>query len=363
MGGRAGALRGFLSNLTVGLSGFEAGMVRGEQAVGFVAREVTVRRILGAVSVLCLLLAACGDGGSASTTAPVTITTTTAATATTTAPRRAPIAAADLEALAGRLTPIVQAHAAAWDARDVEAILALYTPETVFEDTGFGDLISGEELPGFLRGVFISAPRMRFRLTDLFVGREGAVAVDDWYDLTLSSHQFTEDDPIVEADRFDISEGKIVHWTLYYSLATYETWGGGLESRMADATTLLEGYAAAWSSGSPDQVADLYAPDAVRQDTLFDDTEEGPGAIAAFAADFFAWYPGVTWAQTLGFSDSRNSVREPEQVGAVFDVTVPTADGTCPVRIAVILTASNGKILDERLYYDPETLTTCDLAD
>jgi ketosteroid isomerase-like protein len=320
-----------------------------------------VERVLGAVCVLCLLLAACGDGVSASTTATTTTTTTTAAATTTAVPQRVPIAAADLEALVGRLTPIVQAHAAAWDARDVEGILALYTPETVFEDTGFGDLVSGEELRGFLRGVFISAPLMRFRLTDLFVGREGAVAVDDWYGLTLRSHQFTEDDPVVEADRFDISEGKIDHWTLYYSLATYQTWGG-LDSRMADATTLLEGYAAAWSSGSPEQVADLYAPDAVRQDTLFDDTEQGPEAIAAFAADFFAWYPGVTWVQTLGFSDSRNAVNDPEQVGAVFDATVPTADGMCPVRIAVILTASHGKILGERLYYDPETVTTCSWA-
>jgi steroid delta-isomerase-like uncharacterized protein len=66
----------------------------------------------------------------------------------------------------------------AWNAHDVEAIVAMHAPDMVFANHTAGESASGEEVRAHIAAIFASWPDLRFETRRLYV-REGLV-VQEW---------------------------------------------------------------------------------------------------------------------------------------------------------------------------------------
>ena len=79
--------------------------------------------------------------------------------------------AAELEAMIGR-------YDAAWNAHDVDAILALHAPGMVFENHTAGERVEGDEVGPHVARIFENWPDLAFRNRRLYA-RDGVV-VSEW---------------------------------------------------------------------------------------------------------------------------------------------------------------------------------------
>ena len=66
----------------------------------------------------------------------------------------------------------------AWNAQDIEAIMAMHAPDMVFANHTAGESASGEEVRGHIAKIFESWPDMRFETRRLYV-RDGVVT-QEW---------------------------------------------------------------------------------------------------------------------------------------------------------------------------------------
>ena len=66
----------------------------------------------------------------------------------------------------------------AWNAQDLDAILAMHAPDMVFANHTAGESAQGEEVRGHIATIFESWPDMRFETRRLYV-REGVVT-QEW---------------------------------------------------------------------------------------------------------------------------------------------------------------------------------------
>jgi ketosteroid isomerase-like protein len=276
-----------------------------------------------------------------------------------TAPRE-PAPAAEVERTAAAFEDVTSAMVEAWDSGDVDAVRELYTDDIVHHDTSFGAHIVGiDAVARMASNVTAEYAGMQSRIADRLVGSNDSLDVWEVGNITLGSYEFTQDDPLVEVDLLETRGDRISYWTLLYSLDTLEKVGRSGE-RLDKARSLLSSYGSAWSSGDPRIVGDLYAPDAVREDTIFGERAEGRRAIRSFAESFFAWYPGAQWKLLLPFGDGRFQA---PVVGGVFAITVsgPSGEG-CEVHAAMLLETSDDEIVHETLYYGADSLINCGWA-
>jgi ketosteroid isomerase-like protein len=125
---------------------------------------------------------------------------------------------------------------------------------------------------------------------------------------------------------------------------------------------MLNYYASAWSSMDFEAVANMYAKDALRQDTLFSESQEESKAIKAFAESFFTWYPGAQWTPLVMFGE-KGFHDKPQAIGSSYaiEVTDPTGEA-CEVMVVVLLHVFEGEIVQEDLYYDTDSLIQCGWA-
>jgi steroid delta-isomerase-like uncharacterized protein len=76
------------------------------------------------------------------------------------------------------LQDAIERYNEAWNAHDVEAILAMHAPDMVFANHTAGESASGEEVRAHIAAIFESWPDLRFETRRLYV-REGLV-VQEW---------------------------------------------------------------------------------------------------------------------------------------------------------------------------------------
>ncbi|HEY1853802.1 MAG TPA: nuclear transport factor 2 family protein [Solirubrobacterales bacterium] len=72
----------------------------------------------------------------------------------------------------------IERYNAAWNAHDLEAILALHAPDMVFANHTAGEAAAGEDVGRHLAGIFAAWPDLAFETRRLYV-REGLV-VQEW---------------------------------------------------------------------------------------------------------------------------------------------------------------------------------------
>ena len=79
---------------------------------------------------------------------------------------------------AGELERLIGRYDAAWNAHDVDAILAFHASGMVFENHTAGERVEGDEVGPHIARIFQSWPDLTFRNRRLYV-REGVV-VSEW---------------------------------------------------------------------------------------------------------------------------------------------------------------------------------------
>lgn len=76
------------------------------------------------------------------------------------------------------LTATIGRYNDAWNAQDLDAIMALHAPDMVFANHTAGESASGEEVRAHIASIFATWPDLRFETRRLYV-REGLV-VQEW---------------------------------------------------------------------------------------------------------------------------------------------------------------------------------------
>jgi len=273
-----------------------------------------------------------------------------------------PLSAAEIERTAAEFEAIANV-VEAYETGDVEAALANYTDDIVHNDSTFFVHLVGIDRVGSMVSSFMTqfSKIMQLHFAEMYIGSEDGITVVESWNFHVRAHKFTQDDPMVEVDLLETRDGRISYWTLFYDLDTLEAIKGGASTeRLDEVRSLLASYSEAWSSGNPQMVASLYAGEAVREDSLFQERQEGPEAIMSFAESFFAWYPDAQWNLLLPFGEGHGTA---PRTGGVYAINVSDPYGqTCEVQIAVLLNTSEDQIVQEALYYEPDSLISCGWA-
>jgi ketosteroid isomerase-like protein len=79
---------------------------------------------------------------------------------------------------AAALEATIERYNAAWNAQDVEAIVAFHAPGMVFQNHTAGDRVEGDEVGPHIAGIFERNPDLRFTGRRLYA-RDGLV-VSEW---------------------------------------------------------------------------------------------------------------------------------------------------------------------------------------
>jgi steroid delta-isomerase-like uncharacterized protein len=79
---------------------------------------------------------------------------------------------------ADALRELIDRYNDAWNRQDVDAIVAMHTPDMVFHNHTAGERIEGDAVRGHIAGIFANWPGMRFSSRALYV-RDGLV-VQEW---------------------------------------------------------------------------------------------------------------------------------------------------------------------------------------
>lgn len=266
--------------------------------------------------------------------------------------RREPLSASEIEAFRSTYASAAASQIEAWNTHDAEVIQQVYTQDAVHLD-GSVQLAGIDQIAAMAAEMDTMFPGMEGRLAGVYTGRNDGL--DRWEIFGILT--WTSDNPIVEYDLLEIREGKIASWRLLYDPDTRPFFTSSTERDEATAS-LLHSYASAWSSSDPAAVAALYAVDAVREDSLFEERIESRNGIESYAAGWFCWYPSAT----LELVDiiTERTVADPV-IGGVFALQMSEEDAG-EVRLAVLLNTSGKNIIRERLYYDVESLVACGWA-
>lgn len=265
-------------------------------------------------------------------------------------PGREPLSADEVETLAGEFEPIAKAHVEAWSNHDLETFPEIYTEDIIHYD-GSPKYRGIDEVMQMADQIMRAFKGMDGYLGGAFISRDQVLA--DWKVWGVLGAK--EEQPANEYDLLDLRDGKIAYWTLFYGP---DFWYRFREPERIN-EQFLEEFSAAWSTGDPEVVSNLYAPSAILEDSLFRVNAAGQESIQDYVADFFRWYPGVTLQLEGSFAEAEPGVIQ----GGVFSIHVlDTERNPCQIYAAILLEPSQTGITKERLYYDADSLITCGWA-
>jgi steroid delta-isomerase-like uncharacterized protein len=110
------------------------------------------------------------------------------------------------------LTEAIARYNEAWNAHDVDAIVAMHAPDMVFANHTAGETVAGEEVREHIATIFRNWPDLRFRGRRLYA-REGLV-VNEWTATATKDGKTLEWDG---ADIFPFEDGLIKRKDVYSS--------------------------------------------------------------------------------------------------------------------------------------------------
>jgi steroid delta-isomerase-like uncharacterized protein len=102
------------------------------------------------------------------------------------------------------LTAAIGRYNDAWNAQDLDAIVAMHAPDMVFANHTAGESAQGEEVRDHIASIFAAWPNLRFETRRLYV-REGLV-VQEW---TATA---THTEPMRRGDLEAAPSGRPVSW-------------------------------------------------------------------------------------------------------------------------------------------------------
>ena len=104
----------------------------------------------------------------------------------------------------GELQAAIEHYNAAWNAHDLDAIMAMHAPDMVFENHTAGEAAEGEAVRDHIAAIFTTWPDIAFATRRLYV-RDGLV-VQEWTATATHANRMTRGDLIAEPT------GKTVTW-------------------------------------------------------------------------------------------------------------------------------------------------------
>lgn len=274
---------------------------------------------------------------------------------------RQPVALADFQTQAGKFKTIASGLQIASHPDDKQPATDIFTDDAEARDRTFGDHAVGpDQITGLIAIASAFGPTWESKQTDVYIGLGDGLVVAEMWNLKFGNIQFTQDHPMMEVDWLQERSDQISSWTIFYNLDTLEELSVPTSQRLEQARSLLSAYQLAWSSVDAQAVTGLYATDALREDKIFMERQEGQKAITDFASSFFAWYPGVQWNLSLGFGEGLGVA---PMTGGLYLVKVQDLAGQpCEVKVAVLLQTSEGLIIHESMFYEPQALINCGWA-
>lgn len=260
------------------------------------------------------------------------------------------LAASEVASLGKAFEELATRQIDAWNRHDIDGILQVYTEDILLHD-GYPLAENSTKLRTEVSRFLTMNPKFESRLGGIFInGRNGILIWEIW-----NAFRATEADPVREFDLLEARDGRISSWTIFYDHNSLRSIG--YASSIDE--EILADYVAAWSSGDPGRVASIYAQNAVREDHLYGERQQGRQSIEDYARNFFSWYPDIRLEPVLLFSERNPGTIE----GGILKFPVLDQDGQpCAVSVAVLLEPLEEKIQTERIYYDPESLVACGWA-
>ncbi len=101
------------------------------------------------------------------------------------------------------LAQMIDAYNAAWNAHDLDAIMALHAPDMVFENHTAGERAEGEAVRDHIAGIFAGWPDLRFEGVRVYA-REGVVT-QEWTAFATHSQPVKRGDIEIEPTGREIS--------------------------------------------------------------------------------------------------------------------------------------------------------------
>ena len=102
------------------------------------------------------------------------------------------------------LETLIDRYNAAWNAHDVDAIMAMHAPDMVFENHTAGERAEGEAVREHVAAIFDSWPDITFETRRLYVRDD--LIVQEWTASATHSRSMRRGDLVAEAS------GKAVRW-------------------------------------------------------------------------------------------------------------------------------------------------------
>lgn len=280
-----------------------------------------------------------------------------------TADKRVPLDADDISQKAEHFKALADANREAHNAKDAEAVEALFTEDVHFDDYTFGDHLVGiKGLMDMTQLMIRYFPNFQWRDNDYAIGSNQIITIGEFWGGSWVKTKYPEEDPFVHPFLFTIQGDLISSFRLFYGYDFLVENDLLSESEATEMEVILTTYASAWSSKDTETIKGMYSKDAIRQDTLFEESQDGSEAIQAFAASLFTWYPNIQWTSQQMFGEKAFD-DEPQTIGSLYATEVTDLTGeTCEVMAVVLLQVLDGKIIKEDLYYDADTLIQCGWA-
>jgi steroid delta-isomerase-like uncharacterized protein len=123
---------------------------------------------------------------------------------------------------------LIERYNAAWNARDVDAIVAFHAPDMVFENHTAGEFAVGDEIRDHVAGIFETWPDLSFRTRRLLTGPDHAVC--EWMATATHTRTMRRGEIVAEptgrrvswrgVDVFTIVGGKIARKDVYADSVT-----------------------------------------------------------------------------------------------------------------------------------------------
>ncbi|HEX6306350.1 MAG TPA: nuclear transport factor 2 family protein [Anaerolineales bacterium] len=285
----------------------------------------------------------------------IAVTTTASCTPVPPANGRPPLDADGMKTYAVIFDQVAAALIQAWNRRTPDLMSPYIRGDIIHQRYNDESALDDDSRLSLLNRSFLANPDYEARLSNTFIGRhDGFIVNESWnWQPVITGANWTEDHPLTEYHWIGFDEGKISDWWLMYARELHAAIGRPLDQ------TLLQDYAAAWSSGDAEVVANLYTPNGARRDALLEENQWGNAAVKEFAAKFFAWYPHVS----LDLLQSFGELPAGTKIGAVYAIHVANRTGRpCDIRALILFEPDGQKIATEWVFYQAQSLLDCGWA-
>lgn len=254
-----------------------------------------------------------------------------------------PLPQAEVVDLADSCLEMIAKQISAWDSRDEDQLREVYTEDIVHFDGGPA-YVGIDRVSGMARWMWENYGDWKMAPGETYIAADDCLGTSRDWDV----FGFEEKKPGLEFDLIDFKDGKISFWRLFYS----EQW-------MVINKELLTQFAEVWSARNTPGLEEIYAQDAVLEDSLMGVEAVGLEEITAYAQALKKGYSLGSWDLLIPFAESENPVPDLQAAkGGVYQIT--TGRDGCLVQAAVILSANQeGKIAHQLTLYQVDSLQEC----